>query len=173
MTDALAIKAIEIIRDNLKNAVDDGTLEVAREAMAYAQFMAGCAFNNASLGYVHAMAHQLGGLLDLPHGICNAVLLPHIQKYNSEVAAERLTHIARALGVNTSDMTNKEGAEAAIEAIKDLSKSVGTFKTLTELGVKHEHIEPMSVNALKDACGFTNPKQATLKEICDIFEAAL
>lgn len=173
MTDALAIKAIEMIRDNLLNAVNDGTSKESREAMAYAQFMAGCAFNNASLGYVHAMAHQLGGLLDLPHGICNAVLLPHVQRYNAEVSAERLTDVAKALGVNTDGLSPEQGAEAAIDAINALSESVGTRKTLTELGVKEEHIVPMAENALKDACGFTNPKQGTLEDICRIFKEAM
>lgn len=173
MTDALAIKAIELIRDNLPEAVEHGSSESAREAMAYAQFMAGCAFNNASLGYVHAMAHQLGGLLDLPHGICNAVLLPHVQRYNAQVCAPRLRDVAKALGIDTEVMTADEGAEAAIRTILRLSAKVGTRKTLSELGVKPEHIRPMAVNALKDACGFTNPKQATLEEICAIFEAAM
>jgi alcohol dehydrogenase len=173
VTDAMAIKAIELIRDNLVNAVNDGNSEESREAMAYAQFMAGCAFNNASLGYVHAMAHQLGGLLDLPHGICNAVLLPHVQKFNSEVSAKRLKDVAKALGVDTNGMSDEKGADAAIEAIFELSEKVGTRKTLQDLGVKEEHIEQMAINALKDACGFTNPKPATLEEIKFIYREAM
>ncbi|GHD95666.1 L-threonine dehydrogenase [Pseudocitrobacter faecalis] len=80
ITDACALKAITMIADNLSVAVADGANAQAREAMAYAQFLAGMAFNNASLGYVHAMAHQLGGFYDLPHGVCNAVLLPHVRR---------------------------------------------------------------------------------------------
>ncbi len=173
LTDINALGAIRLIHKSLRQAVNHGDDEQAREDMAYAQFMAGCAFNNASLGYVHAMAHQLGGLLDLPHGICNAVLLPHVQRYNAEVKAARLKDVAECLGVDVSNMTDEEGANAAIEAIEQLSKDVGTFKSLTELGVKDEHIATLSENALKDACGFTNPKQATHEEICQIFRNAM
>lgn len=173
MTDALALEAIRLIQANLRIAVEHGDDEEAREAMAYAQFMAGCAFNNASLGYVHAMAHQLGGLLDLPHGICNAVLLPHVQAYNAEVAGERLAVIAQAMGVDTTGMTTEQATTEALNAINALSKDVGTLKTLTELGVKEEHIDQLATNALKDVCGFTNPKQATHEEICQIFRNAM
>lgn len=173
MTDALALEAIRLIQANLRTAVEQGDDEDAREAMAYAQFMAGCAFNNASLGYVHAMAHQLGGLLDLPHGICNAVLLPHVQAYNAEVAGERLAIIAQAMGVDTTGMTTEQATTEALNAINALSKDVGTLKTLTELGVKEEHIDQLATNALKDVCGFTNPKQATHEEICQIFRNAM
>lgn len=173
VTDANALHAIALVQKHLRKAVEDGKDEEAREQMAYAQFMAGCAFNNASLGYVHAMAHQLGGLLDLPHGLCNAVLLPHVQAYNTQVSAERLRDVAKAMGVDVADMTPQEGAEAAIGAIVALSKDVGTFKTLEELGVKDEHIAVMAENTLKDACGFTNPKQATHEEICEIFRKAM
>lgn len=173
LTDAVALEAVRLIKANLLTAVEHGDNEEAREAMAYAQFMAGCAFNNASLGYVHAMAHQLGGLLDLPHGICNAVLLPHVQRYNAQVAAGRLTVIAQAMGVDTTGMTEEEGAEAAINAILELSESVGTKKTLTELGVKEEHINDLTTNAMKDVCGLTNPKQGTHEEVAQIFRNAL
>jgi alcohol dehydrogenase len=173
MTDALALEAIRLIQANLRTAVEHGDDEEAREAMAYAQFMAGCAFNNASLGYVHAMAHQLGGLLDLPHGICNAVLLPHVQAYNAEVAGDRLAIIAQAMGVDTTGMTTEQATTEALNAINALSKDVGTLKTLTELGVKEEHIDQLATNALKDVCGFTNPKQATHEEICQIFRNAM
>ena len=95
ITDACAVKAIEIIHKSLRNAVNDGSDMAAREAMAYAQFLAGMAFNNASLGYVHAMAHQLGGFYDLPHGVCNAVLLPHVQEYNVKTSSNRLATKAK------------------------------------------------------------------------------
>lgn len=173
ITDAVAIKAIEMIQANLRQAVDHGDDIQARDNMAYAQFMAGMAFNNASLGYVHAIAHQLGGFYDLPHGVCNAVLLPHVQRYNSEVAAERLTDVARALGVDTTGMAGSDGAAAAIAAICQLSSDVRIPAGLTELGVKEEDFDILAENALKDACGFTNPKQATHEEIVAILKAAM
>ena len=173
VTDCCAIKAIELIRDNLKNAVEDGNNLEARENMAYAQLLAGMAFNNASLGYVHAMAHQLGGFYDLPHGVCNAVLLPHVQAYNAQVCPERLAHVATAMGVDVAGLSAAEGAEKAIEAIKALSASIEIPAGLEVLGVKAEDFPTLTENALKDACGFTNPKQATAEEITAIFAAAM
>ncbi|WP_027711896.1 L-threonine dehydrogenase [Dickeya chrysanthemi] len=172
ITDAVAIKAIELIRDHLRDAVKDGKNMVAREQMAYAQFMAGMAFNNASLGYVHAMAHQLGGFYNLPHGVCNAVLLPHVERYNASVAAARLKDVALALGVDVSGMDDKQGAEAAIVAISQLASDVGIPAGLKDLGVKEEDFNILADNALKDACGLTNPKKATHAEIVGIFAAA-
>ncbi|USD42925.1 L-threonine dehydrogenase [Vibrio sp. SCSIO 43135] len=173
ITDAVAIKAIELIQAHLRTAVDNGEDIEAREQMAYAQFMAGMAFNNASLGYVHAMAHQLGGFYDLPHGVCNAVLLPHVQRYNAQVCPERLRDVAKAMGVDVENMNAEQGAEAALEAIMQLSKDVGIPAGLKELGAKSEDISILADNALKDACGFTNPKQATHEEISAIFSAAM
>lgn len=122
ITDACALKAIELISDNLRLVFKDGKDENGRNMMAYAEFLAGMAFNNASLGYVHAMAHQLGGFYDLPHGVCNAVLLPHIQNYNAQVSATRLKDVAKSMGVDISSMTDEEGAKAAIDAIKNYLK---------------------------------------------------
>ncbi|MFV7771890.1 L-threonine dehydrogenase [Shewanella marisflavi] len=173
ITDACAIKAIELIKANLVEAVENGQSLEARDQMAYAQFLAGMAFNNASLGYVHAMAHQLGGFYDLPHGVCNALLLPHVQAYNAQVAAPRLKDVAKAMGVDVAGMTDEQGAAAAIEAIKALSVAVKIPENLTLLGVKAEDIPTLADNALKDACGLTNPKQATHEEICQIFTNAL
>ncbi|ABV35869.1 iron-containing alcohol dehydrogenase [Shewanella sediminis HAW-EB3] len=173
ITDACAIKAIELIKANLVEAVDNGQSIDARDQMAYAQFLAGMAFNNASLGYVHAMAHQLGGFYDLPHGVCNALLLPHVQEYNAQVAAPRLKDVAKAMGVDVTAMDDTQGAKAAIDAIKALSVAVKIPENLTKLGVKAEDIPTLADNALKDACGFTNPKQATHEEICQIFTNAL
>ncbi|MDD1792107.1 L-threonine dehydrogenase [Enterovibrio sp. ZSDZ42] len=173
ITDAVAIKAIELIQAHLRTAVNDGQNLEAREQMAYAQFMAGMAFNNASLGYVHAMAHQLGGFYDLPHGVCNAVILPHVQKYNVQVSASRLRDVAKAMGVNVDNLSAEQGAEAAIEAIQVLSKDVGIPAGLEALGVKADDFPVLAENALKDACGFTNPKQATHEEICEIFRSAM
>lgn len=172
ITDAVALKAVVLINDNLPTAVTEPENMFAREQMAYAQFMAGMAFNNASLGYVHAMAHQLGGFYDLPHGVCNAVLLPHVQRYNAQVSAKRLKDVAYSMGVDTSQMSDQEGTEAAIQAIETLAKKVGIPEGLEILGVKVSDISLLADNALKDVCGLTNPKQASHAEICEIFKAA-
>lgn len=173
ITDAVALKAIELIQANLPTAVENGENVEAREQMAYAQFMAGMAFNNASLGYVHAMAHQLGGFYDLPHGVCNAVLLPHVQQYNAQVCPERLKDIAACMGVDVLTMSAEQGADAAINAIKSLASKVGIPAGLDDLGAKKDDIPLLAENALKDVCGLTNPKQASHEEICQIFLAAM
>lgn len=173
ITDACAIQAITLISQNLKNAVDDGNNIDARDNMAYAEFLAGMAFNNASLGYVHAMAHQLGGFYDLPHGVCNAILLPHVEKFNAKVCAGRLKNVAKAMGIEVSTMSDQDGAATALQAIKSLSKSVNIPAGLKELGVKEEDIPTLASNAMKDACGVTNPIQPTHEEVMSIYKNAL
>lgn len=173
LTDACALKAVTMISRSLRRAVSHGEDMEAREAMAYAQFLAGMAFNNASLGYVHAMAHQLGGFYDLPHGVCNAVLLPHVQAFNATVSAGRLKEVAAAMGVDVNGMGEQQGAQAAIAAIRQLAKDVGIPAGLAELKVKEEDLPVLATNALKDACGFTNPIQATHGQIVAIFRAAM
>ncbi|MHC8390721.1 L-threonine dehydrogenase [Pseudomonas sp. MDT2-39-1] len=172
ITDACALKAITLISNNLRLAVRDGSDIAARENMAYAQFLAGMAFNNASLGYVHAMAHQLGGFYDLPHGVCNAVLLPHVQSFNALVCASRLTDVAHAMGADTRGVSPEEGAQAAIVAIRSLSRDVEIPAGLRELGAKLNDIPTLAINALKDACGLTNPRVADQRQIEEIFRNA-
>jgi len=171
ITDACALKAVEIISTYLPKVVENGQDIEAREQMAYAQFLAGMAFNNASLGYVHAMAHQLGGFYDLPHGVCNAVLLPHVEAFNSKVAAERLAAVGQSMGVIPTGDADAD-ARTCIEAIKALKEKVGIPRGLADLGAKEEDIPVLAANALKDACGFTNPIQASQEEIEAIFKAA-
>ncbi|GAK29345.1 MULTISPECIES: L-threonine dehydrogenase [Serratia] len=173
ITDACALKAVTMIAESLRDAVADGHDMQARENMAYAQFLAGMAFNNASLGYVHAMAHQLGGFYDLPHGVCNAVLLPHVQEFNASVCASRLKDIAAAMGLDVSHLNDQQGAAACIAAIRLLAQDVGIPAGLRDLQVKEQDLDTLATNALKDACGFTNPIQATHAQIVAIFRAAM
>lgn len=173
LTDSAALMAVQLIAKWLPKAVANGTNMEAREQMAYAQFLGGMAFNNASLGYVHAMAHQLGGFYNLPHGVCNAILLPHVEQFNLIACPERFRDIAIALGENVEGLSVNDAAELAIESIKRLSVSVGIPAGLTELGVKEEDLKIMAENAKKDACSLTNPRLATLDEVIQIFKNAL
>lgn len=172
ITDACALKAMSLISNNLRLAVRDGSDLAARENMAYAQFLAGMAFNNASLGFVHAMAHQLGGFYDLPHGVCNAVLLPHVQAFNAQVCAERLRDVAHAMGAEIRGFSAEQGAQAAISAIRSLARDVEIPGGLRELGAKLSDIPLLAANALKDACGLTNPRAADQRQIEEIFRNA-
>ncbi|WP_066636639.1 iron-containing alcohol dehydrogenase [Desulfolucanica intricata] len=173
VTDSAALMAIKLISDNLRNAVANGQNMEARDKMAYAEFLAGMAFNNASLGYVHAMAHQLGGFYNLPHGVCNAILLPHVESFNLISNPQRFVDIAVAMGENVEGLSVREAADKAISAIRQLSVDVGIPTGLAGLGVKEEDLEIMAQNAMKDACSFTNPRTATLQEIIEIYRKAL
>lgn len=173
VTDSAALMAIKLISQNLRAAVANGENMEARDKMAYAEFLGGMAFNNASLGYVHAMAHQLGGFYNLPHGVCNAILLPHVEAFNLIAAPERFVDIAVAMGEKVEGLSVRDAADKALAAIKKLSADVGIPAGLTELGVKEEDLKIMAENAMKDACSFTNPRKATLNDIIGIFKTAL
>lgn len=173
VTDSAALMAIKLISENLRNAVANGTNMEARDKMAYAEFLGGMAFNNASLGYVHAMAHQLGGFYNLPHGVCNAILLPHVCKFNLIANPKRFADIAVAMGENIEGLSVRDAADKAIAAIEKLSNDVGIPAGLKGLGVKEEDLGTMADNAMKDACSFTNPRLATRDDIIGIFKKAL
>lgn len=179
MTDACAEKAIEYINRYLRRAVANGNDKEAREGMCYAQYLAGMAFNNASLGHVHAMAHQLGGFYDLPHGECNAILLPHVSQHNLIAARRRYGRIAKLLGEHTDGLTATEASQKCIDAIRQLSADVGIPTGLVELGkrygkeVRKEDIPTMVANAQKDACGLTNPRIMRDADVTAIYMAAM
>ncbi|WP_027183051.1 iron-containing alcohol dehydrogenase [Desulfovibrio inopinatus] len=179
MTDACAEKAIELIFQYLRPAVANGQDIEAREAMCFAQYLAGMAFNNASLGHVHAMAHQLGGFYDLPHGECNAILLPHVEKFNLIAKVDRFCKMAEIMGEDLTGLSKREGADKCLDAIKTLSADVGIPSGLVELGkrygkdVKAEDIPTMTGNAQKDACGLTNPRCPKDADVTAIYTAAL
>ena len=173
LTDACALKAIELVAGYLRAAVANGDDMEARDKMCYAQYLAGMAFNNASLGYVHAMAHQLGGVYDLPHGVCNAVLLPHVCRFNRIAKMDRFADIAVAMGENIDGLSVRAAADVAPETIQTLSADVGIPRGLKDLGVKDDDLKVMAENAQKDACGLTNPRRPTLEEVIGIYRNAL
>ncbi len=179
MTDSAAEKAIELIAKYLRPAVANGQDIEAREGMCFAQYLVGMAFNNASLGHVHAMAHQLGGFYDLPHGECNAILLPHVEKFNLIAKMDRFVKIAQLLGENTAGLAPRDAAELALVGIKKLSADIGIPSGLIELGkrygkeVKASDIDTMVGNAQKDACGLTNPRCPKDIDVKAIYTAAL
>ncbi len=172
ITDACAVKAVKLIFDNLETAVNEGSNIDARENMAYAQYLAGMAFSNASLGYVHAMAHQLGGFYDLPHGVCNAILLPHVCEFNKQVSEKRFAELGKEIGLTGSN--DAEVATMFIDKIKELSKKIQIPSGLKSFEVfKEEDIKTLTENALKDACGLTNPIQANADQIAGIYKNAM
>jgi alcohol dehydrogenase len=173
VTDACALKAIGLIADHLRAAVANGTDMLARDRMAYAEYLAGMAFNNASLGHVHAMAHQLGGFYNLPHGVCNAILLPVVEEFNMIAKLNRFVDIAKAMGENVDGLSDRAAAQKALDAIRTLSADVGIPSGLGQLGVKEEDLTIMAENAQKDACGLTNPRCPSLDDVVQIYRNAL
>jgi len=170
--DALGMQAIKLVATNLRQAVANGTNVKARENMAYASLLAGMAFNNANLGYVHAMAHQLGGQYDMPHGVANAILLPTVEEYNLGSNPEKFANIAEMMGENISGLSVMEAAHKSIDAMRNLATDVGIPKTLKEMGVKEEDFELMAGNALKDGNAFSNPRVGKEKDIVELFRKA-
>jgi alcohol dehydrogenase len=173
LTDANALESIRLISEWLPKAVDDGQNLEAREMMAFGQYLAGMAFNSAGLGLVHALAHQPGATHNLPHGVCNAILLPIIEAFNRPQAVARFAKIAVAMGVNTQGMSEDQASLKAIEAIRALSTRVGIPSGFSELGVKSSDIEGWLDKALADPCAPCNPRTATREQVRELYLEAL
>lgn len=168
MTDMFHLKAIEIISNSLRGAVEN-TPE-GREGMALGQYIAGMGFSNVGLGIVHSMAHALGAVYDTPHGVANAILLPTIMEYNADATGDKYKYIAQAMGVkDTEAMTQEEYRKAAVDAVKQLSMDVGIPQDLKEI-VKAEDVRFLSESAVVDACAPGNPKDFSLEDIEGLFE---
>ena len=173
MSDMFELKAIEMIAANLKNAVDDGSDVVAREAMSQAQYIAGMGFSNVGLGIVHSMAHPLGAHYDTPHGVANALLLPYVMEYNADSpAAPKYINIAKAMGVNTEGMSVEDGVNAAIEAVRKLSLSIGIPQKLCEIGVREEDLHMLAIDAFNDVCTGGNPRPTSVENIETLYHKA-
>ena len=173
-TDKDALWAITAIREHLPRAVKNGDDMNSREMMAYAQYSAGLAFSNAGLGMVHAMAHSLGGFYNLPHGVCNAVLLPHVMEFN---AGDEKTHydfkkIYGALGLKGAAYSSRAAVVRTINEIKKLSHEVGIPASLSDLGVREEDFRALAELALQDTCMPSNPVKPTIDQIIDVYRKA-
>ncbi len=173
LTDACALKAMELIREHLPRAYTQGTDMQARAAMAYAQYLAGMATNNAGAGAVHAIAHQLGGFYNMPHGLCNAVLLPWILEYNAEACAERLMHMGEALGGHRDVGSVEEGVQKALEVVRDLKRQLHVPERLGMIGVQEEDVPEIARQAMEDPTVWTNPRRATASDLERVLRAAL
>lgn len=170
VTDATALYAIRQIFSYLPRAVKDGGDVEAREQMCYACFLNGIAFSNAGLGNVHAMAHQLGGLYDLPHGVCNAMLLPYVEEENAKQAPAKFRLIAEVIGMDAAGKSDAQCADFVISKIKDLSEEVGIPKSLKEVGVKNPDFEKLAEFAMKDACAGANPVFFAKEKLVELFK---
>lgn len=171
LSDMFHLKAIEIISNNLRGAVEN-TPE-GREGMALGQYIAGMGFSNVGLGIVRSMAHPLGALYDTPHGVANAIILPTVMEYNAEATGEKYRDIAKAMGVEgTENMTQDEYRKAAVDAVKKLSQDVGIPSDLKDI-VKEEDIQFLAQSAYDDACRPGNPKDTSVEDIAKLYKSLL
>jgi alcohol dehydrogenase class IV len=173
LTDHSALEAIRTITRWLPAAYDNGQDTKAREMMAHGQFLAGMAFNSAGLGCVHSLAHQPGATHNLPHGVCNAILLPVVEQFNRESAVERFAAIAQAMGVDTSALSTEEASKAALDAIRTLSQRVGIPSSFKEYGIKESDIEAWIQPALNDPCTPGNPRVLSANDVRELYKAVL
>ena len=172
MSDMFEIKAIEMIARYLETAVFEPTNAEARNGMAVAQYIAGMAFSNVGLGVVHGMAHPLGAIFDIPHGVANALLLPVIMEFNAPAALSKYVDIAKAMNVYKDGMSREEAAKAAVEAVKALSVKVGIPQHLSELGIKEEDLPRLAASAIADVCTPDHPREVTEEIILELYKKA-
>ena len=171
ISDMFEIKSIELIAKHLRGAVADRNME-DMDGMSIAQYVAGMGFSNVGLGIVHSMAHPLGAVFDVPHGVANALLLPIVMEFNMSACIEKYGDIARAMGVDTIGMTKEEAARAAVEAVRKLSKDISIPQTLREISIKREDLPRLAKDALADVCTGGNPKDVVLEDILGLYEVA-
>ncbi|HBW33899.1 iron-containing alcohol dehydrogenase [Desulfosporosinus sp. BICA1-9] len=171
ITDSLALEALKLAFEYLPRAYENGNDLEAREKMMFANIMAGMAFNNAGLGYVHCMAHQLGGFYNQTHGCYNAVLLPYVFEFNSvSIPEQRILKICEAMGIITHNRS--QAVDLIIDSINKLRSKIEIPGKLSEMGLMEGDIEPLSQNALKDICFFTNPRQGFVEDFISLYKAA-
>jgi alcohol dehydrogenase class IV len=169
-TDLNALAAIPLLSDNLLKAIENPNNMEARNYMMEGSLLAGMAFSNASLGLVHAMAHSLGGLLDLPHGMCNAILLEHVVKFNFSAAPQRYFYIAKAMGLRVDGILPEECCDILVRGISKLREKSGIPAKINLANGRPQNMTQLAINAHDDPCFVTNPRDASVEEIEAIFE---
>ena len=173
LSDMFEIEAIRMINKYLRLAVFDPENPKGREGMALAQYVAGMAFSNVGLGVVHGMAHPMGSLHNIPHGVANALLLPTIMEFNAPVCRERYVEIAKAMGAYKEGMTQIEAAQAACDAVRALAVEVGIPQHLSEIGIYEKDIDALADQAIADVCTPGNPRKVTRDDIVALYKKVL
>lgn len=172
ITDLHALNAVRLVCTWLPRAADEGMNIEARSQMMLASLTAGLAFSNASLGIVHAMAHALGGRSGLPHGACNALLLPLAVDYNFDCAPDAYMNMGQAMGLDLQGLRRPQAQERIVRAIVDLQRQLGVVCKLREMGLDHNLLPALAQAALADPCIITNPRPPTPQEVLDLYERA-
>ncbi len=173
VTDMYALEAIRLIHNNLLDSYHNPYDIQARGKIMLASLYAGLAFSNASLGCVHSMSHSLGGYFDLPHGECNAILLPHVVDFNFRSATERFIYIAQTLNLHISGLNESQIKSALIDYLKSYNLSLGISASLTNKNVNSDDIQVLSGKAIKDPCNATNPRPPVRRDLEVIYSEAM
>lgn len=173
LSDMFEIEAIRLINKYLRQAVYDPKNTAGRSGMALAQYVAGMAFSNVGLGVVHGMAHPMGSLFDIPHGVANALLLPTIMEYNKPVCIDKYVEIAKAMDAYKEGMTKAEAAQAACDAVRALAIEVGIPQHLSDLGITAKDIDALADQAIEDVCTPGNPRLVTRQDIVELYKKVL
>ena len=169
--DMFHINAMSLIYKNLEKAANDKD-EKAVEKIGYAQYIAGMGFSNVGLGIVHSMAHSLGAYFDTPHGVANALLLPHVLKFNGKVCPDLFRNMGNAFGMDMSNTTDEEAVDKVVDAVKELSIKLHIPQTLKEIGIPKEMLPTLAEQALNDVCTDGNPREVTKEDILAIYQEA-
>ncbi len=171
LTDACALQAISLIYKNLEIAATKGHDLEARTNMAFAQYLAGLAFNNAGLGYIHALSHQLSGYYNLSHGFCNAILLVEVCSFNNIPSTQkRFKDMGLAMGLDLKKDDDYAAANKAIEALKNYLSCLDIPQKISHITDQELDFKEMAISAQKDACSQTNPRKALVDDLIDIYK---
>ncbi|WP_172151317.1 MULTISPECIES: alcohol dehydrogenase-like regulatory protein ErcA [Pseudomonas] len=173
LTDSHALEAMRLINGNLVAMIANPNEIALREKIMLGSMQAGLAFSNAILGAVHAMSHSLGGFLDLPHGLCNAVLIEHVVAFNYKAAPERFKVVAETLGIDTRGLNHPQIRQRLVEHLIQFKRAVGFHETLGLQGVGCSDIPFLSRNAMQDPCILTNPRDSTQRDVEVVYAEAL
>ncbi len=169
--DMFHINAMALIYKNLEKAANEKD-EKAVEKIGYAQYIAGMGFSNVGLGIVHSMAHSLGAYFDTPHGLANALLLPHVLRFNGKVCPELFRNMGNAFGLDMEGTTDEEAVNKVADAVQQLAIKLHIPQTLKEIGIPKEMLPTLAEQALHDACTPGNPIEVTKEDILAIYQEA-
>jgi alcohol dehydrogenase len=169
ISDAVALYAIELIYNNLLTAVNNGSDLEARSAMLLGSMLAGIAFSHSDVASVHCVAESLGGVYDLPHGVCNAIFLPYVMDYNMNYCVERYSRIARAMGISFD--SNEEGAKDAVEAVKKLAVDV-KLPLFSSLSVKESDFNMLAEMSERNISTSSNPRPMNKEDYMTVLKNA-
>ena len=169
--DMFHINAMALIYKNLEKAANEKD-NLAVEKMAYAEYIAGMGFSNVGLGIVHSMAHSLGAFFDTPHGLANAIMLPHVLKFNGQVCPDLFRNMGRALNLDMDNLTDEEAIDRVVDAVKELSVKLRIPQTLREVGIPEEMIPALANQAINDACTPGNPREVTVEDLIALYKEA-